>query len=341
MKTILLVGNGFNYMVESWVNNLPDDFISSKIDENKEELTQKINEITRLWQKFNDIFEEIKQKNPKLNDEELIRIIYSVIDLFSTMSGLEKIMGPEKLLQLKSLFDSLLLEKIRDIALEFKRHHESVGYKNIKKIFPDFGKNFHQILMDNKVDYIHIFTTNYDGILDTLLTDEPSGFIFRDGFGTTMSDRLLQFYEYNINFNKIICHLHGSYLYEKNFGTTYKLKKNLENTDPVMIFNNPDFKEDIIKKDTVLLEYYQILESDLRDADQLIIFGNSMVNEPHIKNLIKKYGNREQLKIIVFSTNPEKVSDELKNFFDHEIIEFSTKDFISSNIFLEQFKKIL
>lgn len=341
MKTILLVGNGFNYMVESWINNLPEDFISSKIEENKNEITQKINEITKLWQKFNDIFEEIKQKNPKLNDEELIRIIYSVIDLFSTMSGLEKIMGKEKLSQLKSLFDSLLLEKIRDIALEFKRHHESVGYKNIKKLFPDFGKNFHQILVDNKVDYIHIFTTNYDGILDTLLTNEPSGFIFKDGFGSTISDRLLQFYEYNISFNKIICHLHGSYLYEKNFGITYKLKGNLENTDPVMIFNNPDFKEDIIKKDTVLLEYYQILESDLKDADQLIIFGNSMANEPHIKNLIKKYGNREHLKILIFSTNPEKVSEELKNFFDYDIIEFNTKNFISANIFLEEFKKIL
>lgn len=341
MKTILLIGNGFNYMIESWINNLSEDFISNKIGESKSEIIQKINEITKLWQKFNDIFEEIRHKNPKLNDEELIRIIYSVIDLFSTMSGLEKIMGQQKLLQLKSLFDSLLLDKIKDIALEFKNHHESVGYKNIKKLFPDFGKNFNKIITENKVDYLHIYTTNYDGILDTLLTDEPRGFIFHDGFGSISSNRFLGFYDYNINFTKTICHIHGSYLYEKNFGVTYKLKENLQNIDPVMIFNNPDFKEDIIKKDTVLLEYYKLLENDLKNADQLIIFGNSMVNEPHLKNIIKKYGNRKKLEILIFSTSPNKVLEELKNFYKYKIREFNTQDFISSDKFLKEIKKVL
>ncbi|MCQ4140144.1 hypothetical protein, partial [Chryseobacterium sp. EO14] len=341
LNMLLLVGNGFNYMVENWINNLPEHLIDNKIKESKNDITQKISEITKLWQKFNDIFEEIREKNPKLNDEELIRIIYSVIDLFSNMSGLEKIMGPEKLLELKGLFDSLLLEKIRDIALEFKSHHESIGYKNIKKLFPDFGKNFNQILIDNKVEYLHIYTTNYDGILDTLLTDDPRGFIFHDGFGNIHNDRFLGFYEYNINYSKIICHLHGSYLYEKNFGVTYKLKENLENNEPVMIFNNPDFKENIIKKDTVLSEYYKILESDLKTADQLIIFGNSMANEPHIKKLIQKYGNKKELKILIFSNSPEKVSQELEGFYNYNISEFNTKDYNTPYIFFNELKKIL
>ncbi|UOU97745.1 hypothetical protein MUU74_14725 [Chryseobacterium daecheongense] len=341
MKTILLVGNGFNYMVENWINNLSNDLVKGMTGQNKDEITKNINEITKLWQKFNEIFEEIKLKNPRLNDEELIRIIYSVIDLFSAMSGLEKIMGKEKLEQLKGLFDSLLLEKIKDIALEFKNHHESVGYKNIKKLFSDFGNNFNQILIDNNVDYIHIFTTNYDGILDTLLTNNPYGFIFHDGFGNIQDEKFLGFYEYNINFNKIICHIHGSYLYQKSFGKTFKLRENIENSDPVMIFNNPDFKEDIIKKDSVLLQYYEILESDLKDADQLIIFGNSMINEPHIKNLIKQYGNREDLKILIFSTNPDDVAEELKEYYGFDIARTNTRDFDSTTKFLTEFQKIL
>ncbi|PRB01612.1 hypothetical protein CQ046_14625 [Chryseobacterium sp. MYb7] len=340
MKTILLVGNGFNYMIENWIKNLSEHFVKETIGEETANITEKIHEITTLWQKFNEIFEEIKIKNPKLNEEELIRIIYSVIDLFSSMDGLEKIMGRDKLEQLKGLFDSLLLEKIRDIALEFKNHHESVGYKNIKKLFPDFGSRFSKMLSDKKSKYFHIFTTNYDGVLDTLLTGNPHGFIFQDGFGGYTKE-FLKFYNYNIEFDKIICHLHGSYLYQKIYGVTYKLRDNIENTDPVMIFNNPDFKEDIIKRDTVLLQYYEILKTDLKDADQLIIFGNSMINEPHIKNLISKYGNREDLKIIIFSTSPEKVSEELKGIYNFNVEQINTKEVLDMDTFFIELENTL
>src|SRR5690606_5138603 len=117
-------------------------------------------QITQLWKKFNEIFKEIKAKNPGIGDEELIRLTYSIIDLFSSLPGLEKVMTPEQLASLKSLFENFLLDKIKEIALEFKNHHEDTGYKNIKRLFPKFGKYFAEMITNNKIVDFHFFTTN-------------------------------------------------------------------------------------------------------------------------------------------------------------------------------------
>lgn len=340
MKTILITGNGFNYMINEWINNLTNDKISELNLGSKDEIKQEIKEITILWQKFNDIFTEIKKNLPQLSEEELIRLIYSVIELFSNLPGLEKIFNPEKIEDLKNLFDSFLLDKIREIAEEFRNHHESTGYKNLKKIFPSFGKKFNDLIDLKNTEFFNIFTTNYDGLLDTLLTGDPRGFIFHDGF-SHFNENLLTISEENINFDKLICHIHGSYLYKREFGYTYKLKNNLINSEPIMVFNNPDFKEQIINRDNVLARYYHILLESLKVADNLIILGNSMKNEPHLKKIISKYANRPNLNLYVCSTNPQKIADELTKHYSHKINLVDTKAFINEDEFLSFIERVI
>ena len=339
MKTILIVGNGFNYMINSWIDNLNEDYIKNLNIGSKEDLKSDISKITVLWKKFNDIFQEIKKNNRNISEEELIRLIYSVIDLFSNLPGLEKIFEPEKIEELKNLFSSFLLDKIREIALEFKQHHESTGYKNLKRVFPTFGKDLNEILKSKDIEYFNIFTTNYDGLLDTLLTNHPFGFIFSDGFSHFDEKNLIISSEYIKN-DKLICHLHGSYLYKKEFGFTYKMKSNFLNTEPIMVFNNPDQKEEIIKRDNVLSKYYDILIDNLQSADNLVIFGNSMNNEPHLKNLIKKFGNRESLSVYVCSTSPNKIKEQVEKFYEHNIREINTTSFTTPNEFLKFIKEL-
>lgn len=341
MKVLMIVGNGFNYMVESWIRNYPDESIPSTVSEDKQSIADKIKEITHLWAKFNIVFNDIKAKNRGISDEELIRIIYAVIDLFSTLPGLKKIMTSEQLNSLKSLFNNFLLDKIIEIAQEFSNYHQDTGYKNIKRLFPTFGKSFEQMLANKNVNEFHIYSTNYDGILDTLLTDYPRNFIFQDGFGNMDSDELLEFYDYNINHDKIICHIHGSYLYKRHFGKTHKLKNNCLNTDPIMIFNNPDLKEVIIRRDNVLNTYFELLEKDLINANKLVIFGNSMTNEPHIKKAIKNYGNRENLSLYVCSPNPIQIKTEIEPFFNYDITEINTSSFSNMNEFFIKINNIL
>ena len=341
MKTVMIVGNGFNYMIESWIRNYPDENIPPSVTESKDKIASRVNEITQLWKKFNEIFKEIKAKNPGIGDEELIRIIYSIIDLFSSLPGLEKVMTSDQLASLKSLFENFLLDKIKEIALEFKNHHDNTGYKNIKRLFPEFGNHFSQMITNHKLDDFHIFTTNYDGILDTLLTDNPHGFIFKDGFGSMGSDELLDFCDYNIEFDKIICHLHGSYRYKRHYGTTYKLKHNVVNTDPIMIFNNPDMKERIIRRDCVLNRYLDLLKEDISTANKIIIFGNSMVNEPHIKQMINKYGDRKEISIYVCSPNPVQIKTEIEPYFQYDIVEVNTTGMTNMNEFFMKFDAII
>ncbi len=170
-------------------------------------------------------------------------------------------------------------------------------------------------------------------MLDTLLTGDPRGYIFHDGF-SHFNNNLLSISEENINYNKLICHIHGSYLYKRELGFTYKLKNNLYNSEPIMVFNNPDFKEQIISRDNVLSRYYYILLESLKTADNLVILGNSMKNEPHLKKIISKYGNRPELNVYVCSTNPQKIADEISSSYQHKINLVNSKNFIDEDSFI-------
>ncbi len=345
MKISFIIGNGFNYLIESIITQTTTENIPSSISTSKSEIGSKIREISSLWKKFDSLFNELKNHYQHVSDEELIKMIYAVLDFFSSIQLFEQIMGKQKIDEIKKTFNILLIDKIREIAEEFRIHENSEGYKDLKRFFPDFGDSFEKLINNNNITNCDIYNTNYDGIIDTLFTKGGSqhGFIGVDGFGSIPElPNYLKLYDKNLK-NKIRrFHIHGSYKFEKKHGITYKTSKNTQNFDPVIIFNNPNLKEELISRDSVLSRYFIEIKKSMENSDKLIIFGNSMKSEPHLKKLIKHSFNKSSRKIYVCSRNPSQIKKEIEKNFNFEIFEKSTKniDTIESLIaFIEEIIK--
>jgi hypothetical protein len=155
-KPIFLIGNGFNFLIADILKKqIETDELFCGADSNLIQTEKDIREITALWKKFDDLFEELSKEYP-LSQEELLKMIHSVIDFFSNFEGLLKFFSDkeeyrkyrEYLEKLKKLMNKVLLEKIIAISEEFRQHEEKAGYKNIKKLFPDFGEEFRKILSE-------------------------------------------------------------------------------------------------------------------------------------------------------------------------------------------------
>jgi len=321
-----ILGNGFNYLIENIIRSIPVEQIPGNLHTDQAKLANKIREISGLWARFDNLFRDLKGNYPHLSDEELIRMIYTVLDFLSGMQGFEKVLTADQINQIKNTFNFLLIDQIKEITEEFRTHQEDEGYKDLKRLFPDFGQSFNSLLEQSEVERCDFFTTNYDGILDTLMTyPDRRGFLSVDGFGAIPDDpNYLKLYDENLDGIIRIFHIHGSYRFERIYGTTYKSRSNFYNNDPVIIFNNPELKEELIHRDTVLRTYLHTLEHSLKDSDKLVIMGNSMRNEPHIKQHIKRYFNNQDKHLYVCSRNPTPVKRELGIFFNHTIHERST-----------------
>lgn len=321
MKISIIVGNGFNFLIESIIRGTDQQAIPAGLTATPDEIATKIHNISILWEKFDQLFNQLKGNAKGLSDEELIRLIYAVLDFFSNLEGLEKVISKDKIEDLKKTFEFLLIDQIKEIADEFRQHEESEGYKNLKKMFPTFGQSFKTLMQTNSVGSCDIFTTNYDGILDTLLTGYPRGFLAVDGFGRIAGDdRYLKLYDVNLYGFEISClHIHGSYKFEKKNGNTFKTKGNSKNEDPVIVFNNPNQKEELIKRDQVLKEYFDMLSHSLENSTKLIILGNSMASEPHLKNQINKHFNTPEKLIYACSRTPGQIALELNTYYGYQI----------------------
>lgn len=347
MKVAFIVGNGFNYMVESVIRKYLTGQETPEQLKEKRDTADSIIAITALWKKFDEVFKELseqfKQRGIRVSHEELIRMIYTVINLFSSMTGFEQILTAEDLQRLKSVFDGFLLSKIREIAQEFQEHQKSEAYGKIRNFFPVFPGSVTDMISERGLGKVRIFTTNYDGILDTIFTKRPSGFIFSDAFINSASYQDLLELEpaYVYRNDLVLAHIHGSYRFTKRYGKTYKTRENTENREPVMVFNNPDMKEEIVKSDNVLSEYYRCFEVTLSKVDKLVILGNSMEAEPHLKKAIKKYFDRPGTSITVSSRNPGSVKDQLFNCYKQPIHEVSTSGVVSEQDLINLFDNFL
>ncbi|RSK43753.1 hypothetical protein [Hymenobacter rigui] len=129
----------------------------------------------------------------------------------------------------------------------------------------------------------------------------------------------------------------------KYFGRTYKTIGNFINNEPVMVFNQPESKGHIIKNDNVLNEYFRYLKLLLKseNTSRLVILGNSMEAEPHLKAVIKEYFNRPNTEIIVSSRAPHKVSNELKEYYDYDIKQIAVGEINTEEGIINLFKDYL
>ncbi|RSK49632.1 hypothetical protein [Hymenobacter rigui] len=191
-NVVFIIGNGFNFMIQNIIDNIPIKELEATQVLTRRNVADNIRSITLLWKKFQLVFDELRahfiQKGNNISDEYLIKLINSVINFFSNLEGFEKILTPDDIKKLRSVFDKFLLNKISEIAEEFRIHQERKSYKLIRKYFPGFSKSIVETAENNNLKRVAFFTTNYDGILDTLLTTIPKGFPFKDGFGRIVED---------------------------------------------------------------------------------------------------------------------------------------------------------
>jgi NAD-dependent SIR2 family protein deacetylase len=357
MQVVMIVGNGFNQLVKNVVESsieisnegagicviqprhdvglsLQSDIVTiGKKPKSNSDLVKEIEDLSNLWLEFDEVLKEIK--GDKLNDEEAISYVTSMIAFLSNERIFKKIFSEEQIIQAKFLLETVLYEKLIKICEKFRTQHNEGFHKDMKKEFSSFGSKFNAFLNAKKQNKTSIYTTNYDGILDTISTGSPYGYITEDGF----RDR--EFKEDTINDAPyFLAHLHGSYLFEKDCGITKKKGNACKNNYPVMVFGSPKLKESVIKNDNVLNAYFQKLKSDLKTCDRLIILGNSMNSEPHIIDAIEKHFNKKG-NIFICSRNAKstaKIKLQIKGSFSIE--EEFTENIKTQEAFLDFFKKI-
>jgi NAD-dependent SIR2 family protein deacetylase len=341
MKVVMLIGNGFNCQIASLISNMSQERLPKELETSPGDILNNLNALSRLGFCPNETYGVIQPDHSILMKEENIRIIKH----FLQSAGLENHPSDWKA-EARKYLSLKLQELIIAIGERFRRYQDQGGYRDIKKLFRYFGESFICLLEENKVEKIHICTTNYDGVLDTLLTT-PRGrdaFLFKDGFGNGRSGNYKEIKPASFRLlNRYLFHLHGSYKFLNLDGETCKITGNVINDNPVIVFNNPDKKERIINRDRVLSAYFEKLKADLKTFDRLIIYGNSLINEPHIKQAIQQHFNRAHTELVICSLHPHTVEKEVKPYYSQKIYKVATGNITSEqellNLFDQLFKK--
>jgi NAD-dependent SIR2 family protein deacetylase len=334
----MLIGNGFNCQIASLISNLSTESLPKDLETSPKDILTSLNILSQLGFCPDGTYGEINPDHSILLKEENIRVIRSFIQ----STGIESDTLDWKVEAKKYL--SLKLQELRtEVGERFRRYQHMGGYRDIKKLFRYFGESFISLLAANSIEKIHICTTNYDGVLDTLLTTARGrdAFLFKDGFGNSKFENLKEIKTRSFKLlDRYLFHLHGSYKFQRQDGETFKICGNLRNDKPVIVFNNPDLKEHIINKDRVLSAYFDQLKTDLKTFDRLIIYGNSLVNEPHIKQAIQDHFNRSHTDVIICSLNPGEVEKELQPWYSQKIYKVTTRDIRSEKALLQLFDQL-
>lgn len=61
MGVTLLVGNGFNYLIENIIRQYNPALVPKDVKEELDTLAQDIHNITGLWKRFDNLFAELKK----------------------------------------------------------------------------------------------------------------------------------------------------------------------------------------------------------------------------------------------------------------------------------------
>lgn len=343
---VVIVGNGFNSMLKEFIKIEYDskiDLFNKFTEDEIDDLCSEINDITGLWERFDDFFEELIEEY-RYTSEELIKMIHLVLEFLTNIDMISKLVPDmdDNIEKFKEGLNSCIARRIFEISEEFRSFELNDGYSRIAQIFPEFGKEVMAILKENNIKKSYFVTTNYDGILDTLLC-AGGNFLFADGFGNDQNSNKV-YREYNFKKDHLRVHLHGSYRFFYNGFQVNKLSKGTKNENPVMIFNQPRYKKKQIMNYDILREYYRELENRLNDSNKVIIIGNSLRCEPHIKKLILTKFNKKENEIVIFDQNPQRVENELlnrKHNFKTNIIPIYTDDISDIYQFLDIFSSVI
>lgn len=333
MKVVCFIGSGFNYLLADIVKPLKGYTFENVT------LYEKLISLNKLWYQFDPLFIPFQDFIHTRNGEEILEAIEGFHKVYESF-----ISDQDKIETQKDKTYPLHLARIeiemRKVGERFAKFEKSGGYSVINQAFPNIGKAFNNSLKQNHVSDFFLCSTNYDGIIDSLLTyycnrDLRRKFILIDGFiHGNFNPEFFQKSKYKL------AHIHGSHRYYEGANGTVKLERGVLNCRPVMIYNNPQRKEAAIKKDNVLSANLLELERQLAICDKVITIGNSFKTEPHLKDLIKSKFNRPRTQMIVCSDKPDEVVSFLEPYYDFPIYQQSTENVTSEEQLIKLFNQL-
>ncbi|MCC9165462.1 SIR2 family protein [Pontibacter harenae] len=338
MKTVAIIGSGLNYIIADIINQYSKESSKSHLKQELEQAHRDLLALNNLWGELDNILNNPSSAFPSKNGEEIIQFYQTVFEskLFKNM-----ISRDYNIEYSVSSHRNLLQDEIKRICYRFTEFENKGGYSNIKKLLPHIGDNFSNILRKNEVRKLHIYTLNYDGVLDALLTErrkvsQKQDYLFKDSF------HYGEFNQWKLNnLPYLMGHLHGSYKYKRNTHSTTKLKKGIINENPVMIYNSPNLKKTLIKEDPVLKAYYNQLAMDLKTYQRLVVLGASFKTEPHLLELIRTAFNRPNTHLIVCSDKPREVASILESYYDFPIYVQSTEHIKTETDLIKLFDQLV
>lgn len=309
-KTILLVGDGFNRFVAGCCSD--------------SQVARAIKATSDLWGHFQSTLDDLTLGAPNLvqddiaahrrNTERSAQLLYDMIEFAEGMVALGRSQDLQTAMNLtcnavcRNSLDRRMHDTLFKVVREFIQDEANGLYGDLLRV-DMAGRDGLQEFMTAKAGDLAVYTTDYDGIGDMVLGFElgqngQGHFQLTDGFGFLPDGTDGVFFredpgEWTQQWG-IRAHLHGSYkfLAQSVFGhgTLYK-KLNRQDFDgfdalsrdgqPVVVFDAPDRKLSRIDRFRVLREYMNSFEWHLGLAQNLVLFGISLENDPHLVQRIQ------------------------------------------------------
>jgi hypothetical protein len=323
MNRLFLIGNGFikhtrNLIInESKESDLIDQYnLIHRVASTLNDVSNLFNEITELGDSLRIVL------NCKIDNETIFEIADNIIALYRIQLGEYYPIECYNILAEKG--QSILERSILPVVRKFEKIERDGIYGDFLRLISQYqiGDNI-KSHYDQCDGNISIFTTNYDGFLEQTLCASSGvngwGFYFKDGFGG-FGIYDLTHHEPNFKTKYFLGHIHSSYRYGWHDGkwikTRLRERKQLNNF-PTLVYSMPKEKMNYIYNNPLLLRYWLEFERRLDQCNEIIIFGNSLRSDPHIKIAIKNTFGKFK-KYYVIKNNCDDLSSAEKSFYGEE-----------------------
>lgn len=307
--------------------------------------------------KPNNTVEEVYElfSNIGYTKGESIILIYGVLKYFVIMLNIKACKS------VSELYSHGIDIRTKDVGLEFLNMEKNGEYRRFCKFFDEngsFGESLRSLIPENS--NLHIYTTNYDGLLNYLFVDNGN-YILNDGFSNHygyLKEEYRDYYSkrepywflyyYKVSSTKNLCiPLHGTHKFVLKDGKTYKIKKDIpkdtSKLKPVMVFGNPDKKLELINDDFVLKHYFEIFKESLQNCSKLVIFGNSLKSDPHIvEAILTNFDEKKELIIVDYDESCcNSVKDRLNQNIRYNIKFKETENIKTTDKLLDLFEELI
>lgn len=318
MRRVIIVGNGFIYHLLDLarVEKTTAEKVIGIPRRNRvrhcDNLIVELERVSSLFNQFDKLQNELKQFfSDQVKYEELFEKLDALLDWYKDKNKFKNVIDDKCFDGLEKLIEKIIYEKIIPVVKEFEEQELSHAYSSLSRMFngPTVGDKVYTAQQTSS-DRIGVFTTNYDGFLVQLLrrsAGDNDGFHFADGFGGGRYSHPIVPFEPYFSDSNFIAPLHSSYRigYKNDELIKTKLSRSERNTLPILVYMNPVKKLDYIMRHYILRRYWDTFKNWLNEADEVVIYGNSLRSDPHIVNLLNRVSKRA--KIYAAGRSPDQV----------------------------------